>query len=106
MHKATNISSTILSANDVLKSAPLIPAKAFNSEKKIGVISEGAFADLIFIDLEAPSLFPNNDIIASLCYSANGSEVKSVMINGNFVMKNGVLTTVDVEKECFMKSIA
>ena len=85
-------------AEVVLESATVNPAKALGMSGKIGTNSKGSAADLIFVDLRNPSLFPNNDIISSLCYSANGSEVDSVMINGNFVMKNGVLTTVDVER--------
>jgi 5-methylthioadenosine/S-adenosylhomocysteine deaminase len=67
-------------------------------EGSLGVISEGAAADLIFIDLNEPSLFPPNNIVSSLCYSANGSEVSSVMINGKFVMRKREMLTIDREK--------
>ncbi len=43
------------------------------------MIAPGAKADILFIDLTAPSMFPNNNCISALCYSANGSEVESVM---------------------------
>lgn len=98
LHKATAEDSTELSAGVVLGSTTVNPSRALGMEGKIGIISEGASADLVFIDLRASSLFPNNDIISSLCYSANGSEVDSVMINGSFVMKNGILTTIDMER--------
>lgn len=98
LHKAVKGSSTLLPANDVLKSATINPAKVLRSDKKFGIIKSGAVADLIFIDLNSPSLFPNNDVVASLCYSANGSEVDSVMINGNFVMKHRLLTSIDSER--------
>lgn len=98
LHKATNKTATEFSASEVLKCATLNPAKALGMENKVGVILEDAFADLVFIDLEAPSIFPNNNIISSLCYSANGSEICSVMINGKFVMKNRALTTIDSER--------
>ncbi len=98
LHKAVNGSATVLSVNDVLKTATLNPSKALNTEEKTGIIRKGALADLIFIDLNAPSLFPNNSIVSSLCYSANGSEVDSVMINGDFVMKNRILTAIDSER--------
>ena len=62
------------------------------------MISEGAAADLIFLDLRSPSLFPNNDPVSALCYSANGSEVDSVMIDGKWVMKGGQILTIDVER--------
>ena len=98
LHKAHNGSSTVLSANDVLKSATINSAKALNSDKNFGIIEKGALADLIFINLNSPSLYPNNDVVSSLCYSANGSEVDSVMINGNFVMKNNMITSIDTER--------
>ena len=98
LHKAHNSSSVLLSANDVLKSATLNSAKALCSEENLGIIKKGAIADLIFIDLNSASLFPNNDIVSSLCYSANGSEVDSVMINGRFVVKNKMITTIDTER--------
>lgn len=98
LQKAVNSSSTVFSANDVLTCATMNPAKALGMEKRIGEITEGAFADLVFLDLDTPSLFPNNDIVSSLCYSANGSEVRSVMIHGSFVMKNREITTIDSER--------
>jgi 5-methylthioadenosine/S-adenosylhomocysteine deaminase len=43
-------------------------------------------------------MFPANNIMSSLCYSANGSEVKSVMIGGKFVMRNREFATIDAER--------
>jgi len=98
LHKAAHDESTVLSASEVLRISTTNAAKALGLEQKIGCILEGAYADLVFVDLTAPSLFPNNNIISSLCYSANGAEVSSVMINGRFVMKNNELITIDVER--------
>ena len=98
IHKGLNCDSTSASAPYVLNLATQNAAKALGMESKLGDICVGACADLIFIDLNATSLFPNNNIISSLCYSANGSEVDSVMINGRFVMRNRELLTLDEEK--------
>ncbi|MBR5437301.1 MAG: amidohydrolase [Clostridia bacterium] len=98
LHKATEKSSVVLSAAEVLKTATVNPAAALGMAGMTGVISEGALADLIFIDMNSPSLFPGNDIVSSLCYSANGSEVVSVMTGGKFLMKNRILTSVDTER--------
>ena len=43
-------------------------------------------------------MFPANNIMSSLCYSANGSEVKSVMIGGKFAMKNREYVSIDAER--------
>ena len=98
LHKADNKCATILDANSVLKCATINPAAFLQMKNRIGIIEKNANADLIFIDLKAVSVFPNNDIVSSLCYSANGSEVDSVMINGNFVMKSRIFTSIDTER--------
>ena len=73
-------------------------AKALGQEDRLGVIKEGAEADLIFLDLKSPNMYPLNDVVSSLVYSSNGSEVCDVMIQGRFVMKNRSLTTIDLER--------
>ena len=88
-------------AETVVRTATVNAAAALGMKDKLGVIREGAAADLIFLDLDAPSMFPNNNILSSLCYSAGGWEVDSVMINGKYVMKNRELLTIDMEKVLF-----
>ncbi len=90
-----------LSASKILECVTVNPAKALGEENCLGVIKEGAKADLVLVDLNEISLFPNNNIISSLSSSANGSEVKSVMINGKWVYKNKEFLTVDKEKVYF-----
>ncbi len=101
LHKAVSGDSRRMPATQTLSCVGKNPAKALGMEGKAGVIKEGAFADLIFIDLNAPSLFPNNDVVSSLCYSANGSEVDSVMVNGKFLMRGKELLTIDEERVRF-----
>lgn len=98
LHKAVQSEAMCLPSSDVLHFATDNAAKALGMSGQLGVIKENAKADLIFIDLASPSLFPNNSIITSLCYSANGSEVSSVMIDGTFVMKDRKLLTIDEER--------
>lgn len=101
IHKGIHRDSTVMPAQTVLKMATVNAAKALNNDGVLGVIKEGAAADLCFIDLKSPSLFPNNNIVSSLCYSANGSEVDSLMADGKFVMKNRELLTIDYERVCY-----
>ncbi|MBE6689461.1 MAG: amidohydrolase [Ruminococcaceae bacterium] len=97
IHKGLACDSVAAPAEFVINCATRNGARALGMENMLGVIKEGACADLIFLDLNSPSLFPNNNILSSLCYSANGSEVESVMIDGKFVMKNREFVTVDKE---------
>ncbi|HOR22585.1 MAG TPA: amidohydrolase family protein, partial [Ruminococcus sp.] len=98
MQKGANSDCTVLSADQVIAMATVNAAKALGMEGRLGTISEGAEADLIFLDLNASSLFPNNNVVSSLCYSANGSEVVSVMAGGKLLMKNRELLTIDRER--------
>ncbi|SCX06118.1 5-methylthioadenosine/S-adenosylhomocysteine deaminase [Lachnospiraceae bacterium YSD2013] len=98
IHKGIHKSSTVMSAEAVVNFATVNAAKALHMEDKLGVIKEGAIADIIFLNLRTPSMYPENNPISALCYSANGSEVESVMINGKFVMKDNVLLTIDMDK--------
>ena len=64
-------------------------------EKEIGSIEAGKKADLAILDLNTPSLTPRNNLIAGLSYSANGSEVDTVIIDGRITMENRQLLTID-----------
>ena len=101
IHKGIKRDSTAMCASDVIDAATINGAKALAMDEKLGVIKTGAKADIIFIDLKSPSLFPNNNIVSSLCYSANGSEVTDVMVDGCFVMKNREFTTIDYDRVCY-----
>ena len=98
IHKGVNRDSTAAPAAFTLKTCTSNAAKALGRAGELGVIAEGACADLIFLDLNAVSLFPNNNIVSSLCYSANGSEVTDTMVNGRFLMRDRRLLTVDEEE--------
>ncbi|MBQ5850501.1 MAG: amidohydrolase family protein, partial [Lachnospiraceae bacterium] len=104
LHKAVNKDCTALSSKTVLDMVTKNCAKGLNMKNELGVLKKDALADIIFLDLNAVSLFPNNNIVSSLCYCANGSEVNSVMINGRFVMKDRKLLTIN-ENEVFSKVI-
>ncbi|MCR4615533.1 MAG: amidohydrolase [Clostridiales bacterium] len=89
-----------VSAEDGLRIATVNGAKALGLENT-GSIKAGNKADLIFIDINRLNMFPHNNIISSLAYSANGSEVTRVMVDGKILMENGELKTVDEERVRF-----
>ncbi|MBQ7534331.1 MAG: amidohydrolase [Stomatobaculum sp.] len=101
IHKGVERDPSALPAVAVLRAATTNAAKALQMEGRLGVLKEGAEADLIFLDLDEISLFPDNNLVSSLCYCANGSEVASVMIGGKFVMREREMLTIDMEKVRF-----
>ena len=79
----------------MLKMATVNGAKAIGREGELGVIREGAIADLILINLNEPQFLPANNIISGLVYSSQGSEVDTVIVDGRILMENRRLTTID-----------
>ncbi len=98
IHKGLKKEATAVSAEDVLKMATLGGARALGREGDLGRIEEGCKADLAVIDLRSPQLQPVNDPVSSLVYSANGSEVDTVIVNGKILMEHKELKTIDEER--------
>ena len=95
IHKGTGKTPQCVSAKEGFRIATINGAKALGLEKEIGSIEVGKKADLAILDLNTPSLTPRNNLLAGLSYSANGSEVDTVIINGQITMENRRILTMD-----------
>ena len=103
VYKGAEHRAQCVSAAEVLKMATVNGAKAIGREGELGVIREGALADLILLNLNEPQLIPQNNILSGLVYSSTGAEVDTVLVNGEILMENKTLTTIDesrVYAEC------
>lgn len=98
IHKGTHKTSQCISAEEVFRIATINGAKALGLEKEIGTIEVGKKADLAILNLHTPSMWPNNNPIAALSYSANGSEVETLIINGTIVMEDRRILTMDEDR--------
>lgn len=96
IHKGTHDTPQCISADEVLDMATRNGAAALGLPT--GSIEVGKKADLVLLDLDAPSLTPLNNAVAALSYSANGSEVDTVIIDGKVVMRDRELLTIDEER--------
>jgi len=88
----------ILDAKQTFEMATLNGAKALNLDA--GIIEEGKLADLILIDLNNISMVPGHNLTSDLVYSANGSIVTDMIINGKIVMQD---RKVENEQEIIKK---
>ena len=95
IHKGTHKTPQCIGAKEVFKMATINGAKALSLDKEIGTLEVGKKADIAILDLNNPSLMPNNNLIAGLSYSANGSEVDTVIINGVITMEGRKVLTMD-----------
>ncbi len=84
-----------LGARAVLRMATIDGARVLGMEDRIGSLEPGKLADLTVIDLNRPHLTPLYDPISHLAYAARGSDVRHVMVNGRWIVRDGRITTVD-----------
>lgn len=106
IHKGVGQDVLAAPAKDVLRYGTIQGAKALGLDHITGSIQVGKQADLMIIDLDRPQLKPGNNPVSALVYSANGSEVETVLVGGEIVMEKGELKTIDQERVYFeMKRI-
>lgn len=96
VHKGKLHDPLAISAEDALSFTFLGGAKALG--EKIGKIEKGYKADIALLNTDLPQFYPRNSYIAALCYSANGSEVETVLVNGDIIMENKEFKTLDKER--------
>lgn len=89
-----------------------IPKMLFENNKKIterfidneiGVLKEGALADVIIVDYHAPTPINETNINGHLLFGISGKNVDTTIINGKVIMRNRELLEID-EEEIFEKS--
>jgi guanine deaminase len=84
-----------VTAPEVLAAATTGSARALGFGH-VGRVAPGFAADLVFLDLDAPTLIPLNDPVTQLVLGEDGTSVDSVMIGGRFVVRGRKLLTVDL----------
>ena len=61
-----------------------------------GNLEAGAAADVVLVDLSGPHCQPLHDPLAALLYSMRGDDVRTVVVNGQVVVRERVLLTADL----------
>ena len=86
-----------VSAREALYAATEGGAKALGFEK-VGRIEKGWQADLVLLDLSALQYIPLNDLASQIVFAEDGTGVESVMVGGEWVLRDRRLVNVDVER--------
>lgn len=98
VNKSVNESATSIPAITALKMATINGAKALNWDDEIGSIEVGKKADIIIVDMDKPHLCPRHNVVSALAYSAQASDVKTMIVDGKIIMEDYDIKTIDVEK--------
>ena len=62
------------------------------------VLAPGKKADIIMIDMDKPSMQPENNVVRNIIYSADNICVKMTMIAGKILFEDGEYTTIDINE--------
>ena len=68
-------------------------ARAFGLDA--GVIAPGKLADIVLLRRDTPAYRPLNDVVNQIVFCENGSNVDTVIVDGEAVVEGGRLTKVD-----------
>lgn len=98
LHKGVNRDATLVSAYQALDMATRMGARAAGFEDNIGSLTPGSRADLIQVSFESPRFEPTYNVISHLVYVATAADVKTSIIDGQVVMADGKVTTIDIEQ--------
>ncbi|HEY6046408.1 MAG TPA: 5'-deoxyadenosine deaminase [Pyrinomonadaceae bacterium] len=85
----------ILPAIIALRMATIEGARALGLESEIGSLEAGKRADVMVVDLARLHSSPQGDIVSSLVYSAQASDVNTTIIDGRIVMRDRELLSLD-----------
>lgn len=95
LHKVHRLDPTVLPAPQVVALATREGARVLGLEHMIGTLTPGKAADLICLDLNRPHLVPLHDPYSHLVYAAGAAEVRHVVVNGRFLLRDRRLLTLD-----------
>jgi len=72
-------------------------ARALGMTEEIGSLEPGKKADLVILDAQAPNMQPNYDVYATIAFAAYPGNVRSVIVNGEIVVRERVPVRIDAE---------
>ena len=97
VNKAREMDEQAVKAIEILKMATINGQRALGISKA-GLIKEDYLADLTIFNLKSSNFTPKNNLINALVYSATAEDVKDVLCDGKFVMRNRELVNLDEER--------
>lgn len=96
--KVATLDPTVLPAPTVVKMATRNGAQALGMGHLTGVLEAGKKADVILINTRKPHLTPMYNAYSHLVYAVTGADVETSIIDGQLVMENRRLLTINEEE--------
>ena len=77
---------------------PAIASRLLND--RVGTLERGALADLIVLDYEPPTPLETGNLMGHVVFGLSGGMVESVMVNGEFIVRDREFLKVDARAVC------
>lgn len=91
------IPGTLPQPEDMLADAAGGGSHAVNQANSLGALEVGRKADLLVLDTMKPHLIPSGRILSAWIHNGQPSDIEAVMVDGNFVMRDRRVLTLDEE---------
>ncbi|WP_301844413.1 amidohydrolase family protein [Rhodococcus pyridinivorans] len=86
-------------AEELIELATLGGARAVRQSSDIDRLASGYKADIVLADTRRPHLTPSSSIPAMVVWQAPGRDVRTVLIDGRVVMRDGIVDWLDEDAE-------
>jgi cytosine/adenosine deaminase-related metal-dependent hydrolase len=93
-HKGHHADPGVLPAEAALDMVTIEAARSMRKGEELGSLEAGKRADVVVLDLDRPHLTPVPDVVNAVVYQTLGSEVETVLCDGEVVVEGGVPTGV------------
>ena len=102
IQKLAENDATMFNAREMVRLATIEGAIALGLERQIGSLESGKRADFIALDTNSSRLVPLHreslsNLYSTVAYSACGADVCDMAVNGNWVMQNRNIRTMDCD---------
>lgn len=98
LQKVVSRDPEALVASDVFAMATRRGAESVGMAGRLGTLKAGSLADVVLIDCQKPHLTPLGDAQAALVYAARSADVRTVIVDGRIVVRDGRMTTLDEDE--------
>lgn len=95
-HKTANRDRSLFPAGEIVRLATAGGAKMLRGEREFGSLAPGMQADLVLVETDSVNMFPVYDPFSALVYSANASNVRTVLAQGKIVVRDKALMGHDL----------
>jgi 5-methylthioadenosine/S-adenosylhomocysteine deaminase len=96
--KGERVPTVSFHQRDMLRLATIDGARVWNLQHEIGTLTPGKQADITVIDMRSPHLDGFGDQIAMMVLGAGPADVTTVIVGGDIVKRDGVLTGAHIAK--------